>query len=117
MKFHRKERQRAEALLSASGQMEGAREVPLDPDAASLGAKGGIAYAWDGNSMQASVYAFPSYSDARAVEDDVRGRPDGARNAVATVNGSLLLWATADNDDQQALASLKELRSGFAGRE
>lgn len=117
MKFRRKERERAEALLRASGQMDGAHEVPPEPDAASLGAKGGITYAWDGNSMRASVYAFRSYADARAVEDDVRGRPDGATHAIATVNGSLLLLATADIDDQPALAALKEFRSGFAGRE
>jgi hypothetical protein len=117
MKFRRRERERALALLRTSGRLTDVREAEPEPDAAALGANGAISYAWEGNSAIASVYAFSSYHDAREVEDRLREQPDGARRSVATVNGALLLWATADEDDQDGRDVLARLRSAFAGRE
>ncbi|MBN8232744.1 hypothetical protein JYK02_35025 [Corallococcus macrosporus] len=108
---------RGEALLRHGA---GSAELsPMDPvpSVQELGAQAGFGRAWKARSVRASVYLFDSYTEASAAEDTLRARvPEGLRGS-GTVNGNLLVWATADATDEAGQAIINDVLSAFAGEE
>lgn len=94
------------------------RETDAVPTAEDLDAVGAIAFDWDGEQAHISVYEFDDYAEAAEAQERLQGYAAQTDLAVATtVNGDLLLWATAPNGDAGALRRIDGLASSFAGRE
>lgn len=108
---------RARALLGVRGYGDEVTEGEADFPAAELGANGVIAYAWRTSSARAAVYAFDDQDAARVAEESVNADQRSGREVATTVNGALLMVATAADDDLAGQQLLGELRSNFAGRE
>jgi len=88
------------------------------PTAEDLDALDAIGFDWDGEQAHISVYEFDDYDDAVEAQERLQGYAAQTDLAVVTtVNGDLLLWATAPNDDEGALRRIDGLASSFAGRE
>lgn len=117
MTVRRRDAKRAQALLGITTGSAQAEPVEPEPAPDDWGSNGAMAYRWPATTAVASVYVFDTYWDAREVEKKLRARPEGAQRGVTTVNGPLLLWATADSDDADGVALIKKLRSSFAGKE
>jgi hypothetical protein len=116
MTFDEKYRKRAEVLLGLRHQEDEILPADANPSPAALGAQAGLGYAWKSSSVRASVYLFDSYDNASAAEKRLQADPPGDQVA-STINGPLLMWATADRDDDGAGDILLQLRESFAGRE
>lgn len=103
---------RAGRILAAI--LRGTPSHPLqpDPEPATWGAQGACAAAADSGSVVVRIYVFNSYADARATEDSL---VDEA--GVTSVNGALLLYATAAPTDAVGQDKLIDIRSAFAGDE
>jgi len=108
---------RARALLRVRGFGDEVRDAVPDVPVEELGATGAIAFEWRASSVRAAVYAFDDQDAARAAEDSLRATPTGGRELATSVNGALLLVATAADDDLFGQELLTELRGNFAGRE
>lgn len=121
MSLEEKYQQRAGSLLGLRRYGDDVTETDPSPAPSAIGARSGAGYAWSSTAVVASVYLFDSYDEASAAETRMRGEADaqdGASRAVAgSVNGPLLLWATAEADDPEAGRLLRQLRQSFAGRE
>jgi len=111
------EADRARALLGVRGWGDDVAEAAADHDPAEFGATGAIAYAWRTSSVHAAVYAFDDQDAARAAEDSLKADGVAGRALATTVNGALLMVATAADDDLAGQELLRELRTSFAGRE
>ena len=107
MKFDRRQRARADALLGIARAGDRVRPIEASPEPSSIGAQAGFAYDWDDGAAQSSVYLFESYEDARAAEDHLTIAAQGR----GTVNGALLLWMTGDSELSE------DLLGSFAGQE
>jgi hypothetical protein len=111
------DRSRIRALLGFSDDSD-VEEGDAHPVGAELGAAGAVGFRWPGNAAAVNVYVFGDYWGADSAEATLLKSID--RDAVAvqsTVNGGLLLWATAPADDDAARARIKGLASRFAGQE
>ena len=106
---------RARALLGVRGFGDEVSEESPDLPAAELGATGAMAYAWRSSSVHAAVYAFDDQDAARVAEDSLTAPAD--RVLSTSINGALLMVATAAEDDLFGQELLGKLRSNFAGRE
>ena len=106
---------RARALLGVRGFGDDVSEAAPDVPAAELGATGAIAYEWRASSVRAAVYAFDDQDAALAAEDALMAPSE--RQLATSVNGALLMVATAADDDLFGQELLTQLRSNFAGRE
>jgi hypothetical protein len=111
------QRARAEALLRRGSTGDVTEATKPDPPAEELGAADALSLRWVNNSVVATVYLFDSYDDASDMEDRLSADVPESVQSKSTVNGSLLLWATADGGDEDARRTLKTLVSAFAGRE
>jgi hypothetical protein len=111
------DRERAEALLRIGSRGAVTEPVEPRPPPEDLGATDAISRKWSTGSIVASVYIFDSYADAVEIEKSLLFDVAPSIRTQSTVNGSLLLWATADRDDPDAADALTELVSAFAGRE
>jgi hypothetical protein len=108
---------RAEALLSHGQGSDEALPAEPVPPVRDLGARAGFGRAWTSTSVRVSVYLFDSYDDASAAEVRLQAQTPEGRQAGGTVNGALLMWATADAADEAAKELITRLRSSFAGEE
>lgn len=117
MTFHRRERARASALLRRSGRMADATESEPEPGADALGARAGLGFFWTGGSAAAAVYEFDTYGQARSAGDHLVETSEGPRQIDTSVNGTLLLVASADADDEDGQELVDDLLAAFAGRE
>ena len=108
---------RARALLRVSRYGDDVTEGAADFPSAALGADGVIAYAWRTNSVRAAVYSFDDQAAAQAADDTVRADGLSGRKVATTINGALLMVASAAEDDLAGQELLGALRSNFAGRE
>ena len=106
---------RARALLGVRGFGDDVSETEPDVPVEELGAIGAIAYEWRTSSVRAAVYAFDDQDAARAAEDALVTPAE--RVVATTVNGALLMVASAAEDDLLGQDQLGRLRSNFAGRE
>jgi len=108
---------RARALLGVRGFGDDVSEAAPDVPAAELGATGSMGYEWRTSSVRAAVYAFDDQDAARVAEESLRANGPDGRELATSVNGALLMVATAADDDLFGQEVLTELRSNFAGRE
>jgi hypothetical protein len=108
---------RARALLGVRRFGADVVETAPDLDPAEFGATGVIAYAWRTSSVHAAVYAFDDQDAARAAEDSLTADGVADRELATSVNGALLMVATAADDDLAGQELLSQLRGDFAGRE
>lgn len=110
-------RHRILALLGIAGDGQ-AIEVEPAPAAGAIGASGAIGYAWPDGSARASVYVFDGPDAAQVasatLHDAIRSAAVAARS---TINGGLLLWATARRGDDGAETRIGTLAERFDGRE
>ncbi len=93
------------------------KESDAVPTAEDLDAVGAIAFDWEGEQAHVSVYELDGYDEA--AEAHARLQDDAAQTDLAvatTVNGDLLLWATAPNGDEAARRRIDGLASSFASR-
>ncbi len=110
-------RSRILALLRLTNDPD-VQEADAVPTAEDLDALDAIGFDWDGEQAHISVYEFDDYDDAVEAQERLQGYAAQTDLAVVTtVNGDLLLWATAPNDDEGALRRIDGLASSFAGRE
>ncbi|NOK33340.1 hypothetical protein HMI49_09045 [Corallococcus exercitus] len=108
---------RGEALVRHGAGSDALSPVAPAPAVQDLGAQAGFGRAWTASSVRASVYLFNTYQEARVAEDWLKAHvPEGLRGA-GTVNGDLLVWATADATDEAGRAILENLIGSFAGEE
>lgn len=111
------QRSRILALLGLTGDTD-VRETDPVPTAEDVDAAEAIAFDWPGEQAHVTVYDFEDYEDADAAQQQLRTLAGGTDLEVrTTVNGALLLWATAPAGDATALARIDGLPSRFAGRE
>ncbi|MCW2575125.1 MAG: hypothetical protein JWR66_1155, partial [Modestobacter sp.] len=75
----------------------------------------GEAHAWTSKGVVARLYVFAAAAAAGSALDLLRQSVGDAGNGA--VNGPLLLWATAERDDEDSEDFVDALRSAFAGRE
>jgi hypothetical protein len=108
---------RARALLGVRRWGDEVTDGAADVPAAEVGAAGVIAYTWRTSSVRAAVYAFDDQDAARAAEESLQASGSAGRVLATTVNGALLMVASAADDDLAGQELLGELRSNFAGRE
>lgn len=110
-------RPRIQVLLDLKGR-PGAVERAPSPSAKELSAESALSYGWPPSSAHARVYEFDSYREASAAQKALLQAADRTRLSIeTTVNGSLLLWATARSDDAAGQAHLEGLAGHFAGEE
>lgn len=111
------QRDRILALLDLTDDAE-LRETDPVPTAEDVDAVDAIAFDWDGEQAHITVFEFDGYDDAAAAQQQLQGFAEQTDLAVVTtLNGGLLLWATAPGDDPAARARIDGLASSFAGRE
>jgi hypothetical protein len=117
MSLDEKYQQRAGSLLGLRRYGDDVTETDPSPAPSAVGAGSGVGYAWKSAGVAASVYLFDSYDEASAAETRLRAEAEPSRAVAGTVNGPLLMWATAAADDPEAGKLLRQLRQSFAGRE
>lgn len=111
------EQRRVTALLGLTGDTD-AVEVEASPTGESLDALETVAYSWPGHGAQANVYVFDGYSAAAAALRALNAAVDREIVTVeSTVNGGLLLWATAEIGDEWSQTRIDGMAQRFAGRE
>jgi len=111
------QQRRVTALLGLTGDGD-AVEVVASPPGESLGALETVAYSWPGHGAQANVYVFDGYSEAAAARQALSAAADRETVKIeSTVNGGLLLWATAEIGDEWSEARIDGMAQRFAGRE
>lgn len=101
--------------LTDDADLQEADPVPTAEDVDALDA---IAFDWPGEQAHVTVLEFEDYDEAEAAQEQLRGLAGQTDLVVeTTVNGDLLLWATAPGDDARARARIGGLAQSFAGRE
>ncbi|NMO14932.1 hypothetical protein HPC49_04490 [Pyxidicoccus fallax] len=108
---------RAEALVRRGAGGEEVLPAEPAPSVRDIGARAGFGRAWTSTSVRASVYLFDSHDEASAAEAQLEAQAPAGRQVAGTVNGPLLLWATADATDEAGEAVIERLLSSFAGDE
>ena len=94
------------------------KETDAVPTAEDVDAVDAIAFDWAGEQAHITVYEFDDYADASQAQERLQAYAAQTGLVVATtVNGDLLLWATAPGGDERALGRIEGLASSFAGRE
>jgi len=94
------------------------KETDAVPTAEDLDAVDAIGFDWDGEQAHISVYEFDDYAEAAEAQERLQGYAEQTDLVVATtINGDLLLWATAPSEDEQARRRIDGLAGSFAGRE
>jgi hypothetical protein len=111
------EQARMRGLLRISGFGDTATAVDPDPRPSDLEADHAIAYRLAPTGVIAAVYSFFDTDDLNVAEQTLLGATPAGRTAVTTSNGTMLLYATGDADDADAVDLLSTLQSNFAGRE
>lgn len=111
------EQARMRGLLRISGFGDSATAVDPDPRPGDVEADHAIAYRLAPTGVIAAVYSFFDTDDMDAGERALLGGTPAGRKAVTTSNGTMLLYATGDADDADAVDLLDMLQSNFAGRE
>jgi len=111
------QRGRVLALLGLTHDADLQETDPV-PTAEDVDALDAIAFDWDGEQAHVTVYEFEDYDDATQAQQQLQGfAAQTGLAVVTTVNGDLLLWATAPGDDDRARARIDGLAESFAGRE
>ncbi|NOK10458.1 hypothetical protein [Corallococcus exercitus] len=108
---------RGEALVRHGAGRDELSPVDPAPSVQDLGAQAGFGRAWTSSSVRASVYLFNNYQEARVAEDWLKAHVPEGRRGDGTVNGDLLVWATADAKDEASRAIIENLLGSFAGEE
>ncbi len=114
--FSDDELSRIQALLGLDGR-PGAIAAESDPPIEAVDAVDGISYRWPDSASRVSVYEFDDYAAASTIGQQLTAAADDSSKVVTTVNGELLLWATAPADDAEAVDTIIDLAGSFAGRE
>lgn len=111
------QRSRVLALLGLTQDPDVQQTDPV-PTAEDVDALDAIAFDWPGEQAHVTVLEFDDYDEAEAAQQQLRGLAGQTDLVVeTTVNGDLLLWATAPADDARARARIDGLAQSFAGRE
>ncbi|WP_338267352.1 hypothetical protein [Corallococcus caeni] len=108
---------RGEALVRHGAGRDELSPVDPAPSAQDLGAQAGFGRAWKSSSVRASVYLFNNYQEACTAEDWLKAHVPEGMQGDGTVNGDLLVWATADAKDEAGRAIIENLIGSFAGEE
>ena len=108
---------RIRALLAVQRDPDVVESDPFTPPD-SVGAVDGVGYSWDNEQARVEVFLFDNYYGANDAMKSLSEKAAAEPVVVSTtVNGSLLLWATAPEDDPAALARIEDLAGSFAGEE
>jgi hypothetical protein len=87
------------------------------PPARSIGAEDGRAYRIPGLDEPVMVYAYDNQADAFTGQARLEAGVGASEFALATVNGTLLLWAHVTHSDAPTKDAIGDLASHFAGEE
>jgi hypothetical protein len=109
-------RARATSLLRGARPDE-PEPVDASPSVAEVGAIDGVAFGWPPTTARSNAYVFDDYYAAIDAERALLMNRDDAARIASTINGPLLLWATAATDDVDGAAVLDDLLASFSGRE
>lgn len=107
--------ERARLLLGVTKKARGVTSASVHPTAEQIGALAGEAHKWGSRDVVARLYVFAAARAAGDALDMLRATVGDAGNGA--VNGVLMLWVTAERDDEESEDFVDALRSSFAGRE